>query len=197
MATYVIVISVVIIFQLTMNVSTVYALNIDYQKHKCNMNYTDWLHTYETITINLQVKPSTYEGVLNGHTVDGFPLWVDTATWQEGGTERIGGYDYEISIFQNRWKAYREISSDYYDVLYYHRDIGVLLETRIDRVSLGWPGFSGYTEDIHIVESNIAGFVSRVTGSGILSSFGLVTGIFAEVAAIWWLFQQRGAKTTQ
>jgi len=191
---FVISVSTITIHQSNDNVNTEYALNIEYEAHTCDMGSTAFRHTYSTIVINVQVRTTNYEETFSGLSVGGFPFWVDVSAWEVGNTVQIAGNSYELSISPNTWKAHLDFGDMQYENLYYHRDFGIFIASYTDRATLDLYGFSGYTKEIQVEQSNLEGFISRVTGSNIMWNFGLVTGIFIELAVIQWFIQRRNAR---
>lgn len=60
----------------------------------------------------------------------------------------------------------------------------------------GSSGWSGTDVDIKIQNSNIDGFVARVTGSNVIGYIVLISGIFTEVLIVQWLYTLRHKSKT-
>jgi hypothetical protein len=105
--------------QISINRSTAYTLNIEYEKHRCVMDTMPWEHTYTTILVNLQIMIDSYRMTLGSRDVGGFPLWIDSSELTEGETINISGNIYSLSIEHGCWKAHRSFDSIDYENLYY------------------------------------------------------------------------------
>ena len=174
---------------------------ISYERDRCDYvsGYPigEFVHTYSSITINTQVMLESYEITLGDLNVDSFPLWVDTSYWEEGNDVVIGRHQYSLSLRSNGWRAYREFG-DYtdYEVLYYHKEIGVLLETNTDmmHMSSSSMGFTGYYIRLNIQQNNIDLLASKATGRELIINNVLVVGIITQIAIIQWQFKARSRR---
>jgi hypothetical protein len=131
-----------------------------------------------------------YESTLSGFQVGNFPLWVDTSNWVDGETVSISGNLYSISSETGLWRAYRIFVGLEDENLYYNREIGILIRSDTDRLSLVTGGFSGFSIDIQIQHSNIDGFVARITGNNVIGHIILLSGIFIEIPIVQWLYRR-------
>lgn len=148
-------------------------------------------HSYSNVTIHVQVRPTDIQPSTMSREVEGFPFWLDTSSWKDGDVVQIAGNNYEISIYNSRWRAHRDFDDYEYENLYYHLDVGIFIESRMDRMTLGSYGLEGYTEDITITGGNLERFISIATGAEISFNAILLSGIFIEVLVILWLVERR------
>ena len=177
--------------QINLNTSTAYTLNIEYEKHTVTGTGYSLDHSYSTIIINVSLMVGNYEAMLSTMRVSIYPFWVDTSGWEDGGTATISGNLYSTYSEAGYWRAHRSWSDFEYENLNYHKDLGILIESHNDRMSLGIGGFSGSDTDIEIQHSNIQGFAARVTGANIAGNIFLLSGIFIEVLIVQWLYARR------
>jgi hypothetical protein len=141
---------------------------------------------------------NNYESTLSGYRVGNFPLWVDTSDWAEGETVSISGNLYSIYSESGLWWAHRSFAESEYENLFYDKDLGILTESITDRLSLVSGGFSGFSIDTEIQQSNIHGFVARVTSSNVIGNIILLSGIFTEILIVQWLYTRKHkSKTTK
>ncbi|MFW9974110.1 MAG: hypothetical protein ACFFDQ_02430 [Candidatus Thorarchaeota archaeon] len=177
--------------QISINESTSYKLNIEYEQDTMTAYGFDIDHSSTPIRVDVLIMIDNYESTLSGFRIGGFPLWVDTSYWTEGETVDILGNLYLISSERGYWKAHRSLGDDQSESLYYHKILGIFIERNTDRLTLGTSGFNGYTVNIQIQQSNIDGFVSRVTGSNIAGNVVLLSSIFTEVLIVQRLLMRR------
>lgn len=175
-------------------------LHIRYEHDRCDYvsSYPigSFEHTYSYTTIDTQLMMESYKETLSQLKVGSFPLWVNTSSWKDGDEVTIGGVQYSLSLRNNGWRAYREFGDSDYEVLYYHKKVGVLLETDTDRMHIASSsmGFTGYYIRINIEQSNIALLISKATGSDLIINNGLVVGILIQIAIIQWQLKIRNER---
>ena len=184
-------ITTVSMIQFSLNTSTTYTLNIEYERHTVTGTGYSLDHSYSTIIIDVSLMVGNYEAILSTMRVSIYPFWVDTSGWENGGTATISGNLYSISSAAGTWRARRSFGDFESENLYYHKELGILIESSNDRMSLDGGGFSGSDTDIEIQNSNIQGFVARVTGANIAGNIFLLSGIFIEVLIIQWFYARR------
>jgi 3D (Asp-Asp-Asp) domain-containing protein len=181
-----------------MNTSTAYTLNIEYEQHTTTATAGSYSfdHSYSIIIVDISVMVNSYESTLSSIRVGNFPFWVDTSDWTEGETVSISGNLYSIHSQTGKWRAYRSFADFESENLYYHKELGILIESNTDRISSGLSGFSGFSVEINIQHSNIDGFVARVTGSNIVGNIVLLSAIFTEVLIVRWLYTRKHKSRT-
>ena len=188
---FVISITTVSMIQINLNTSTAYTLNIEYEQHTVTGSDFSIDNSYNTIIVNIPIMVDNYESTLSSYQVGTFPVWVDTSDWAVGENVSISGNLYSISSETGNWRLYRSFAEDEYEELWYHRNLGIFIESNTDRRSLGSSGFSGTDVEIEIKNSNIDGFVARLTGSNVIGYIALISGIFTEILIIQWLYTRR------
>ena len=195
---FIVLISTMAVFQFYDNTYSPYPLRIEYEIHTCSVSgsgmFANFDHSYSTVTIDIEVSTTIFIGSISGLSVGGFPFWVDISSWNPGDVVTIGGAEYELSLQGGRWKAHRDFSDSEYENLYFHGELGIFVESYTDCIILDEYALHGYSEDIQIQESNLAGLYGRVTGSNVLLNIGLVTGIFVELAVIYMFLNKRPQK---
>jgi hypothetical protein len=190
-------ITTVSMIQFHLNTSTTYTLDIEYEQHTTTATSNSFDHDYRTILVNILVMADTYESTLSGIRVGNFPLWVDTSDWVSGETVTISGNLYSIQSETGNWRARRSWSTTEYENLYYSKELGILIQSNTDRMTLGSTGgFSGYDIDITTQYSNINGLVARVTGGNIAGNIAVLSGIFIEVLIVQWLYMRKHKSKT-
>lgn len=188
---FVISITCVSMIQINLNTSAAYTLNIEYEQHTTTATSSSFDHSYNTIIVNIPIMVDNYESTLSGIRVGTFPLWIDTSDWVEGETVSVSGNLYSIYSETGDWWLHRSFTESEYENLFYRKDLGILIQTITDRLSLGSSGFSGSTVEIEIQQSNIDGFVARLTGSNVVGYIALISGIFTEILIVQWLYTRR------
>ncbi len=185
-------VTTVSMIQFSLNRSTAYTLNIEYEQHTVTARSYTLDHDYNPINVNLLVMADSHESTLSGVLIGGFPLWIDTIGWGDGTPVTINGILYSLYSEAGNWRAHRSWSDFEYENLYYRKDIGILVRCYTDRLTIGSTGsFSGSSVDISIQHSNINGLVARVTDSNIIGNTTLLTGIFIEVLIVQGLYIRR------
>jgi len=182
--------------QISLNTSTDFILNIEYEKHTTTATDYSFDHRYYTISVNISVMVNDYESTLSSYRIGAFPLWIDTSDWANGVTVSISGNLFTISSESGVWKAHRSLSDFQYESLYYRKDLGILTRINLDYMSLGSSGFSGSEVETTIQSSNIDGFAARVTGSNLVGNIVLLTGIFTEILVVQWLYDRKQISRT-
>ena len=178
--------------QINLNTSTAYTLNIEYEQHTTTAVSYSFDHDYNTITVDTLVMTNNYESTLGGIQVGSFPLWIDTSEWGDGTPVIINGILYSLYSEAGNWRAHRSWSDFEYENIYYRKDIGILVESYTDRMTIGSTGgFIGSTVEITIQRSNIQGFAARVTSSNVVGNTALLTGIFIEILIVQGLYIRR------
>ena len=177
--------------QINLNTSTTYNLNIEFEEHIMTGTGYGFDHSYNTIIVNIPVMVRDYESTLSGIRVGNFPFWVDTSDWVDSETVSISGNLYSIVSEMGNWRLHRSFDDFEYEDLCYHKVLGILIESTTDRMSLGESGFSGTDAEIVIQQSNIDGFVARVTNSNVLGHIVLLTLIFSELMIIQAFWERR------
>ena len=184
------------VIQIGLNQSTAYALDIEYEIHTVDASGLVMDHSYETIRVQLSVMTSSYQSTLGGIRVGSFSFWVDTSDWTAGDTVIINSNLYSILRQSGAWQLHRSLGDYQSENLYYHGVLGIFTGSYTDWMSLSSFGFSGYTIDIEIQQSNIDGFVTRVTGSNVVVEIVLLTFIFTEILIIQGLWKRRRSSTS-
>lgn len=177
--------------QIHLNTTTSYTLHIEYESHTVTGTGYGFDHSYSTIIINLSVTVDDFESTLSTLRVSIYPFWVDTSNWIDGEPRTISGNLYSIYSEAGYWRAHRSWSDFESENLHYHKDLGILIESHNDRMSLDTGGFSGSDTDIEIQHSNIQGFAARVTGSNLIGNMVLISGIFVEILIVQGLYDRR------
>jgi len=185
-------ITYVSMIQINMNTTDSYTLNILYGQHTATGNGYTLDHDYQTISVNIPIKVNNFASILSGYRIGSFPLWVDTSNWTSGENVSISGNLYAVTAGSRSWRAYRDFNYGNDDEeLYYHRILGIFMESYTERISYGSIGFTGSDVDIEIQRSNIGGFVARVTGNNVVGYILLISGIFTEILIIQGLWERR------
>ncbi|MBY8998265.1 MAG: hypothetical protein KGD60_11060 [Candidatus Thorarchaeota archaeon] len=182
--------------QINLNTSTAYALNIEYEQHTTTARSYDFDHSYSTIIVNIPIMVDSYGSTLSSIRVGTVPFWIDTSDWVDGETVSISGNLYSIHSQTGKWRAHRSFADFESENLYYHKELGILIESNTDRISSGSSGFSGFSVEINIQHSNIDGFVARVTGSNVVGNIVLLSAIFTEILIVQWLYTRRQKSKT-
>ena len=182
--------------QINLNTSTEYNLNIEYEEHTCTGNGYSLDHSYRTLRINIPIMVRDYESTLSVFRVGNFPFWVDTSDWAEGERASVSGNLYSIESEVVEWRLNRSFGDDGYETLRYNKILGIFIESRTDSLTLGSYGFSGDQVEITIQQSNIDGFVARVTSSNVVGHIVLLTLIFTEILIIHFLWDRRKAHSS-
>lgn len=177
--------------QISMNRFTDYTLNIEYERDTMTATSYSFDHSYSTIRVDIPIMIDDYESTLSSIRIGTYPFWVDTTDWTEGGTVRLSGLTYLLSFENRLWKAYRDIGDQRSESLYYHKELGIFIKSDTDQLIMELGGFSGYTIDIEIIQSNIDGFVARLTGSNVVGNIVLLSAIFTEILIVQWLYNRR------
>lgn len=185
-------ITYVSMIQINMNTTESYALNILYEQHTATGNGYSIDHDYHTITVNIPIKVDNFESILSSYRIGSFPLWIDTSDWTSGETVSISGNHYTVTSGSISWRAYRDFNGGNDDEeLYYHRILGILMESHTNQLTFSSSGFTGSDVDIEIQRSNIDGFVARVTGNNVVGYILLISAIFTEIIVIQGLWERR------
>jgi hypothetical protein len=182
--------------QISQNRFSDYTLNIEYERHSMTATSYSFDHSYSTIRVDIPIMIDDYESTLNGFQIGPFPLCVDISDWTEGGNVRISGLTYLLSVENRLWKAHRDIGDQRSESLYYHKELGIFIKSDTDQLTMETTGFSGYTIDIEIQQSNIDGFVARLSGSNVVGNIVLLSSIFTEILIVQWLYSRRQKSKT-
>lgn len=189
-------ITTVSMIQISQNRFADYTLNIEYERDTMTATSLSFDHSYSTIRVNIPIMIEDYESTLSSIQIGTYPLWVDISDWTVGGTVRISGFSYLLSVENRLWKAYRDIGDQRSESLYYHKELGIFIESDLDQLNMEPGGFSGYTIDIEIQQANIDGFVARLTGSNVVGNIVLLSAIFTEILIVQWLYIRRQKSKT-
>jgi hypothetical protein len=84
--------------------------------------------TSETYSISVGVSLDNLSLALSGEEFEGYPVWVNVSTWNEGDTIQLGGQEFTILSSQDRHGFYCWVAEDQNGTeIFYHKEFGIFL----------------------------------------------------------------------
>jgi hypothetical protein len=191
MVVYVVLAGGVFFYLTNENTTSEFDITIVYQEHSWTETFSDHDHSYSNVTINAQVTVSDYETVFESFHVWSYPFWIDVSQWRTGDTVTIGSSSYEVTLSGGSWRAHRDIGGADYVNLFYSQTTGVFRMSYSQVHGTGVDFLDTYIREITTQSSNLGRMTAAITGSNVVLSIGLLTGIFIEVPIILWLKEKR------